>query len=83
MFNITDEILDEGTFGIVKIGFRKTLGIKCAVKIGNFSYYSNALREASYLQKITRESKDLYWMRETLLEHIPPKDYCYVLRFLD
>ena len=30
--NINDQLLGEGSFGIVKLGFFKTLGVHCAVK---------------------------------------------------
>ena len=32
VMNINDQVLGEGSFGIVKFGFLKTLGVHCAVK---------------------------------------------------
>ena len=49
--NINDQVLGEGSFGIVRLGFFKTLGVHCAVKKAkNIKQNSfNAVREARIL----------------------------------
>ena len=39
----SEEILGKGSFGIVKMGFNKTLGIKCAIKVGKNNLFNAQL----------------------------------------
>ena len=48
---ISDNIIGEGTFGVVKLGFFKTLKVKCAIKIGKTTYF-DAVHECRILQKV-------------------------------
>ena len=49
--NINDQVLGEGSFGIVKLGFFKTLDVHCAVKTAKNIKHNlfNAVREARVL----------------------------------
>ena len=49
--NINDQVLGEGSFGIVKLGFFKTLDVHCAVKTAKKIKHNlfNAVREARVL----------------------------------
>ena len=49
--NINDQMLREGIFGIVKLGFFKTLDVHCAVKTAKKIKHNlfNAVREARVL----------------------------------
>lgn len=51
VLSITDIIIGEGTFGIVKLAYFKTLKVYCAVKIGKMSYF-DAVRECRIFQKV-------------------------------
>ena len=46
--NINDQVLGEGSFGIVKLGFFKTMGVHCVVKAAKNIKHNlfNAVREA-------------------------------------
>ena len=46
----SEEILGEGTFGVVKVGFYQTLGVKCAIKVGKNSLF-NAKLECQIMQR--------------------------------
>jgi len=46
----SEEILGEGTFGVVKVGFYQTLGVKCAIKAGKNSLF-NAKLECQIMQR--------------------------------
>jgi len=43
----SEEILGEGTFGVVKVGFYQTLGVKCAIKAGKNSLFNGMSNHAT------------------------------------
>ena len=45
------DVIGEGTFGIVKVGFHKTLNLKCAIKSGKNNFF-NANMECRILQQL-------------------------------
>ena len=48
---VSENIIGERTFGIIKEGFFQTLGLKCAIKIGKHVHF-NAELECRILQKL-------------------------------
>ena len=51
---LTEEVIDEGEFGLVKVGKMTSLGINCAVKIGKSLDHFDASHKAAAPQRLQK-----------------------------